>query len=308
MEGKALLFGLLGGVDAVPVCLATKDRDEIVRVVECLAPSFGGVKPEDVAQPKCFGALDRLRERLPIPVWHHDQQGTATVVAAALGRVGKRLEQARIALVGVGAANVAVCRLLRACGTHPSGIVACGRGGALHRGRSDPVVARESSPDTWRICCESNADRVAGGVEAALRGADELAARRTETLTVAVRPARSEGQGAPRSVAEVVATAEPSQKPAGPFVRQVKALDTIEPIDKPAGGGRCATRRRQPFREGARPRRPRPREDRRHRGRDPDRSTPDRSAGALSSGRAGGSRRMASCPTPTAACTTPTPT
>jgi malate dehydrogenase (oxaloacetate-decarboxylating) len=176
MEGKALLFKLLGGVDAVPLCLGTKDPDEIVRVVECLAPSFGGVNLEDIAQPKCFGVLDRLRERLPIPVWHDDQQGTATVVAAALENalalVGKRLERARIALVGVGAANVAVYRLLRACGADPAGIVACDRSGTLHRGRADLEAACETFPDKWRICCESNPGRVAGGIEAALRGAD----------------------------------------------------------------------------------------------------------------------------------------
>ena len=100
MEGKALLFKYLGGVDAVPICLATKDEDEIVQAVRLLVPAFGGVNLEDIAQPKCFRVLDRLRAdpEISIPVWHDDQQGTATVVLGALlgalRVVGKRLEDA----------------------------------------------------------------------------------------------------------------------------------------------------------------------------------------------------------------------
>jgi len=96
MEGKALLFKYLGGVDAVPLCLGSTDPDEIVRAVEMLAPSFGGINLEDIAQPKCFRVLDTLRRSLGIPVWHDDQQGTATVLLAglrnALAVVGKDLE------------------------------------------------------------------------------------------------------------------------------------------------------------------------------------------------------------------------
>jgi malate dehydrogenase (oxaloacetate-decarboxylating) len=176
MEGKALLFKLLGGVDALPLCIGTKDPDEIVRVVECLAPSFGGVNLEDIAQPKCFQVLDRLRERLPIPVWHDDQQGTATVVVAALENalavVGKRLERARIAMIGFGAANVAVYRLLRARGADPSGIVACDRRGTLHRERADLGAERERFADKWRACCDTNPEPVRGGIAETLRGAD----------------------------------------------------------------------------------------------------------------------------------------
>jgi len=176
MEGKALLFKHLGGVDAVPLCLGTKDPDELVRAVEWLAPSFGAVNLEDIAQPKCFRVLAALRERLPIPVWHDDQQGTATVLLAgltnALEIVGKRIDRVRIALVGTGAANVAVCRLLRARGVDPAGLVACDSRGTLHRGRSDLDAARETYPDKWRICTETNPDRVAGGIAEALRGAD----------------------------------------------------------------------------------------------------------------------------------------
>ncbi len=116
MEGKSLLFKYLGAVDAVPLCLDTKDADELIRTVEILAPSFGAVNLEDISQPKCFRILDELRSRLKIPVWHDDQQGTATVVLAglinALIVTGKQIENIRIVMVGMGAANVATYRLL----------------------------------------------------------------------------------------------------------------------------------------------------------------------------------------------------
>jgi len=176
MEGKALLFKYLGGVDAVPICLATKDPDEIVSAVRLLAPSFGGVNLEDLAQPKCFRILERLRERLDIPVWHDDQQGTATVLLAgllnALEVVGKALGRVRIAMVGMGAANVPAYRLLVASGADPRAIVACDRQGTLHRGRSDVEARQDEFPDKWRVCTETNGDGVVGGIAEALRGSD----------------------------------------------------------------------------------------------------------------------------------------
>ena len=176
MEGKALLFKYLGGVDAVPLCVRTRDADELVRVVECLAPSFGAVNLEDIAQPKCFRVLDALRARLPIPVWHDDQQGTATVVLAALHNalrvVGKPLGAVRIALIGAGAANVAVYRLLRAAGVDPRLVVACDRQGILHRGRGDVEAQQRESADKWHLCLETNAAQRRGDVAAALRDAD----------------------------------------------------------------------------------------------------------------------------------------
>jgi malate dehydrogenase (oxaloacetate-decarboxylating) len=176
MEGKALLFRHFGAVDAVPICLATKDPVEIVRMVEVLAPSFGAINLEDIAQPKCFGILDELRARLPIPVWHDDQQGTATVVLAglinALAIVGKRLDSVRVALVGTGAANVAVYRLLRAFGFPAAGFVACDSRGTLHRSRNDIATDRDALAEKWRLCTETNPEGIAGGIEAALDGAD----------------------------------------------------------------------------------------------------------------------------------------
>jgi malate dehydrogenase (oxaloacetate-decarboxylating) len=176
MEGKSLLFKVLGGVDATPLCVRVRDEEELIRTVEILEPSFGAVNLEDIASPRCFRVLDALRERMQIPVWHDDQQGTATVLLAALTNaldvVGKRFDAVRIAMVGVGAANVAVYGLLTACGIDPGRVVACDTGGTLHSGRKDLKRRQEELSDKWRICCDSNADRVAGGIAEALRGAD----------------------------------------------------------------------------------------------------------------------------------------
>lgn len=176
MEGKALLFKYLGGVDAVPICLDTKDPDEIVRIVRTLAPAFGGINLEDIAQPKCFGILAALRETMPIPVWHDDQQGTATVLLAGLSSalriVGKDLRRIRIALVGTGAANISVYRLLVASGADPGAIVACDSKGTLHPGRRDIAGRKAEYAEKWRLCVDTNRDRIVGGIADALKGAD----------------------------------------------------------------------------------------------------------------------------------------
>lgn len=176
MEGKALLFKYLGGVDAVPLCVGTRGAEELIEWVSAVEPSFGAINLEDISQPKCFKILDALRARMKIPVWHDDQQGTATVVLAglmnALQVVDKSLADVRIALIGVGAANVATYRLLRSCGVSAGQLVACDSQGVLHKGRED--VARQQSEfvDKWRMCLETNGQQVRGGIEDALRGAD----------------------------------------------------------------------------------------------------------------------------------------
>ena len=176
MEGKALLFKILGGIDAIPICVRTRSEDELIRVAEMIEPTFGGINLEDIAQPKCFRVLDALRQRMAIPVWHDDQQGTAVVAVAglvnALRVVGKPLGQVRIAMVGIGAANVATYRLLKRVGVSPAQIVACDRKGILHPGRTDLEAIQQEFDDKWRVCCESNGDRVTGGIAEALRGAD----------------------------------------------------------------------------------------------------------------------------------------
>jgi len=176
MEGKALLFKLFGGVDAAPLCVRARDADEIVRAVEMIEPSFGAINLEDISQPKCFAVLDEARRRLSIPVWHDDQQGSATValagLLAALEVVGKPLDRLRVVLFGAGAANVATYRLLTAYGLSSKAIIACDSKGVLHAARSD--IEREQSrfPDKWRMCLESNGDGRKGPAEAAFKDAD----------------------------------------------------------------------------------------------------------------------------------------
>jgi malate dehydrogenase (oxaloacetate-decarboxylating) len=178
MEGKALLFKYLGGVDAVPICLATKDPDELIRIVKYLQPSFGAINLEDIAQPKCFRVLDALRAdpEISIPIWHDDQQGTATVVLGALlgalRVVGKRLEDVTIAMIGMGAANVSTTRLLLAAGLPVGRIVGVDSHGVLHPGRADIERRQDEFTTKWRLCRESNAERRRGGIAEALAGAD----------------------------------------------------------------------------------------------------------------------------------------
>jgi malate dehydrogenase (oxaloacetate-decarboxylating) len=178
MEGKALIFKYLGGVDAVPICLDTKDPYRIILAVKWLQPSFGGVNLEDIEQPKCFRVLDMLRTdpEVRIPVWHDDQQGTATVILAgvinALKVVGKRMEDIQVALIGTGAANVATLRLLLASGVQFGNVVACDSKGILHPEREDIAQRKIEFVDKWRICQHSNAEGRRGGPAEAMRGAD----------------------------------------------------------------------------------------------------------------------------------------
>lgn len=178
MEGKALLFKHLGGVDAIPICLDTKDTDEIVKAVRWLQPSFGGINLEDIAQPKCFHVLERLRSDpgVRIPVWHDDQQGTATVTLAAvlnaLKIVGKRIEDIKVSLIGVGAANVATLRLLLASGVQFGNVIACDSGGILHPGREDIEKRKDEFAEKWQICLHSNAEGRRGGPAEAMRDTD----------------------------------------------------------------------------------------------------------------------------------------
>jgi malate dehydrogenase (oxaloacetate-decarboxylating) len=180
MEGKALLYKYLGGVDAVPIMLRTKDPDVFIETVKLLEPSFGGINLEDISQPKCFRILDTLRAEMNIPVWHDDQQGTATVLLAgvinALKIVGKDLSKIKVALIGIGAANVATYRLLKASGADLGGIVACDSKGTLHPGRHDIEDRQEEFVDKWLVCNQTNAERIVGGPAEAMRGADMMIA------------------------------------------------------------------------------------------------------------------------------------
>jgi malate dehydrogenase (oxaloacetate-decarboxylating) len=168
MEGKALLFKEFGGVDAFPLCLSTKDTDEIVRVVESIAPVFGGINLEDISAPRCFEIERRLRDSLDIPVFHDDQHGTAIVTLAALLNalrlVGKRPEDIRVVMTGVGAAGVAVARMLADAGVPD--IVGCDRHGAVCR--DDDSL----SPDKADFATWTNPRGFRGSADDALADAD----------------------------------------------------------------------------------------------------------------------------------------
>ncbi|MEW6230575.1 MAG: NADP-dependent malic enzyme, partial [Bacillota bacterium] len=177
MEGKALLFKYLGGVDAFPICLATKDPDEIISAVKWIQPSFGGVNLEDLEQPKCFYILERLREEAEIPVWHDDQQGTAAVTVAGLVNavklVGKDLDKVSIAMIGAGAANIRTAWMIIAAGADPGKIVMCDTRGTLHKGRTELAKTHE---EKWELARKTNEKNIAGQVPDAMRGADVVIA------------------------------------------------------------------------------------------------------------------------------------
>ena len=177
MEGKSLLFKYLGGVDAFPICLKTKDPDEIVETVQRLTPSFGGVNLEDISQPKCFDILARLRASCEIPVWHDDQQGTATIVVAgamnAVKVVGKKLSEVKIAMVGAGASNVRTAYVLISAGANPKNIIMTDTKGTLHAGRTE---LQEHYKEKWDLARRTNAGARVGGVPEAMKGADLLIA------------------------------------------------------------------------------------------------------------------------------------
>ncbi|HSP38097.1 MAG TPA: NAD-dependent malic enzyme [Frankiaceae bacterium] len=168
MEGKAVLFKEFGGVDAFPLCLSTTDPDQIVATVMAVAPVFGGINLEDIAAPRCFEIEARLRTALDIPVFHDDQHGTAVVVLAALLNalrlVGKRLEEVRIVISGVGAAGIATTKMLLAAGAGE--VIGCDRRGIVHSGRPDlDGVKAEYARLT-------NPRKLHGGADDALAGAD----------------------------------------------------------------------------------------------------------------------------------------
>jgi malate dehydrogenase (oxaloacetate-decarboxylating) len=176
MEGKALLYKYLGGVDAYPICLETKNEKELIQTVKILQPSFGGVNLEDIEQPKCFPVLNTLRNECRIPIWHDDQQGTALVMLAgfinALKVVGKKINKIKIAMIGAGAANVCVSKLLILYGANPSNIIMADVLGTLHKERVD----LKSCPEKWSLAIDTNAHSVRGGIKEAMENADAVIA------------------------------------------------------------------------------------------------------------------------------------
>ncbi|HET7589044.1 MAG TPA: NAD-dependent malic enzyme [Solirubrobacterales bacterium] len=173
MEGKAMLFKEFAGVDAFPICLDTQDADEIVRAVELMAPTFGGINLEDISAPRCFEIEERLKESLDIPVFHDDQHGTAIVTMAALFNAlkitGKPIEQLRVLVVGLGAAGVAVTKMMQEAGV--SHIVGCDRQGALSTEREDYQAGEMNATKRW-FAESFNPDKVSGTPDDAIEGMD----------------------------------------------------------------------------------------------------------------------------------------
>jgi malate dehydrogenase (oxaloacetate-decarboxylating) len=176
MEGKALLYKYLGGVDAFPLCLGTKDPDEFIKTVKILQPTFGGINLEDISHPKCFRILETLRREMEIPVWHDDQQGTACVTVAglinALKIVNKKAEDIKVALIGAGAANIAIARLIMLIGVKSENIIAVDSKGILHRDRGDRELLQTKYKEKWHLCEITNPNGIKGDIPEAMEGAD----------------------------------------------------------------------------------------------------------------------------------------
>ena len=177
MEGKALLFKYLGGVDAFPICLDTKDPDEIIRTVKIISPVFGGINLEDIENPKCFYILERLRAEASIPVWHDDQQGTAAVTLAglinALKIVKKKIGDAKITMIGIGSANVCIVRMLIKAGADPKKIIVVDSKGILNRKRHD---IKPANKEKLEFCQMTNGENRDGGIAEAMKGQDVVIA------------------------------------------------------------------------------------------------------------------------------------
>src|SRR5947209_1737368 len=180
MEGKSLLFKYLGGVDAYPIPVATKDPEEIIQFVKWLTPAFGGVNLEDIAQPKCFGILERLRKETDIPVWHDDQQGTATINVAgvfnALKVVGKKLPNVTITLIGSGASNIRTANVLIAAGAKPGNLLLVDSKGIICPHREDIAARKDEFREKWELAQITNSADREGGIPEAMKGTDVVIA------------------------------------------------------------------------------------------------------------------------------------
>ncbi len=178
MEGKAMLFKYLGGVDAVAICLKTKNPDEIVRTCELLEPTFGGINLEDIEKPKCFHVLEKTRSKMNIPVWHDDQQGTATVILAGLINsfkiVGKKPQDVLISLVGAGSANIRTAYVLMKWGVKPGNIIIADSKGVVHRGRTD--IKEDDDPWKYELTQMTNSEARTGDIPEAFKGVDAVVA------------------------------------------------------------------------------------------------------------------------------------
>ncbi|MDA4111702.1 MAG: NADP-dependent malic enzyme [Thaumarchaeota archaeon] len=180
MEGKALIYKYLGGVDAIPIPVNAHEPEKIIELARHIEPAFGAIHLEDIASPKCFQILDKLKETLSIPVWHDDQQGTAGVILAGLYNsltlTGRKIGDARIVLMGAGAANIAAARLMISAGASPGNLILVDSKGILHSERED--MDRMMLQNKWKyeLALKTNSERRTGGIDEAVKGSDALIA------------------------------------------------------------------------------------------------------------------------------------
>ncbi len=218
MEGKCCLFKEFAGVDAFPICLETTDPEEIIHTVKLIAPAFGGINLEDISAPRCFEIEDRLKAELDIPVFHDDQHGTAVVVMAALLNAvkltGRRIEDLRVLIIGLGAAGVAVTKILLAAGV--TDIVGADSRGVVHRGREDYLDGTINSTKRW-LADETNPDGLSGSPADVIDGIDLLIG----LSGARVMPAEALARMNPDAMVFAMANPTPEVSPeeAEPYVR-----------------------------------------------------------------------------------------
>lgn len=176
MEGKSVLFKVLGNINAIPLCIATQDKEEIVKFVKAIEPCFGAINIEDIESPKVFGIMKRLREELSIPVFHDDQHGTAVITLAALINslkiVDKKIDNIKVIVAGAGSAGYGIFKILKEAGCRD--IVVTDRKGAIYEGREDLLVTAVDSQnlDKLEIARNSNSNKLHGSLEEVIRKAN----------------------------------------------------------------------------------------------------------------------------------------
>ncbi len=178
MEGKSLIFNFLGAVNAVPIPIRTKTKEEFISVAKALEPSFGGYNLEDIESPKCFFVLEELQKSLTIPAWHDDQLGTACITLSGLINslrvTGRKIEDTRVVLLGSGAANIAAAHLLFAAGFREGNITLADSKGVLNPEREDMDSLMLNNPWKYQLAMRTNAERISGPSEKAFKGADVI--------------------------------------------------------------------------------------------------------------------------------------
>jgi malate dehydrogenase (oxaloacetate-decarboxylating) len=174
MEGKSVLFKVLGNINAIPLCIATEDKEEIVRFVKAIEPSFGAINIEDIESPKVFDIIKRLRDELSIPVFHDDQHGTAVITLAALINslkiIDKKIDNIKVVISGAGSAGYGIFKILNEAGCKD--IIVTDSKGAIYEGRKDLVTVGSQNLDKQEIAKNSNSNKLEGSLEEVIRKAD----------------------------------------------------------------------------------------------------------------------------------------